>query len=582
MKTKLFYLLILPLLFITIQLNAQTGIKIGSNSGFHVSPNTSVYFSNAIEIQDASVLTIDATGKAFFAGAISVGTGNISVLGDIEITNSTQQTLSNFNMLVNNLTIGSGSRITVDPTKQLTVNGILTNNNATNTRLIIKSDVTGSGSLLHYTANVPATVERFIQHTAIAPAIEFHMLSSSVAAQNIAPLFNVGDFYVFNESISDWVSYNIDPTAFAAANNGTANFYPGTGYVVAYPFITTKSFAGLLNQGLVSKNLTLTAGIWSGWNLVGNPYPSSINWDIDAGFTRNTLVDADPGNPGRKAMWIWNDIIGNYGVHISNDATSNTNGVNKNIAIGQGFWVRTTINNGTFSINNSAREHSTQVFLKSSTTASEMLRLKVTGTTNNYSDEMIVRFGSTSDIGGAEKMFSIYQTAPSLYSIKNNKNWSVNYLTTVAEHPIVPVSFKAGADATYTIELEGSEWFNYVILEDLKTGIQKNMTTNNTYQFDAKTDDSPNRFLLHFAPLLGVNEVSKLEPKINYNDQKVKIENPWTGKTKAEIYNINGSLLKTFDVKQGVEYYNFNPSNGIYIIRLTNESQTFKTKIVTF
>ncbi|MCP4178355.1 MAG: T9SS type A sorting domain-containing protein, partial [bacterium] len=208
-------------------------------------------------------------------------------------------------------------------------------------------------------------------------------------------------------------------------------------------------------------------------------------------------------------------------------------------------------------------------------------RLAVTSTANTYSDEIIIEFGNISDQNGAEKLFSMDVAAPSLYSTKLNKNWSINHLTTVAEHSIVPVGFKAGADGIYTINLDGSEWFNYVILEDLKTGIQKNMSTNSNYQFIADTSDNPNRFLLHFSPL-GVSEASKATPKIYYNNQNINIFNPWTGKTIAQIYDVNGSLIKTFDVRYGEKDYNFNPSRGIYIVRMINENQIYKRKIVTF
>ena len=186
MKTKISFYLVLLLLCISTQLAAQpTGIKIGSTDTIYVGPGTSVGFLDAIELANASKLAIAATGKAYFSNPITVTSNNVVVAGDVEFVSPGQQTMSNFNMTVNNLTIGNGSKLTVSPAKDLTVNGTFTNN-ASNAGFVIKSTVDGTGSLLHYTSAAPATVERYIEHT---NPYEYHMLASPVAAQAISPNF---------------------------------------------------------------------------------------------------------------------------------------------------------------------------------------------------------------------------------------------------------------------------------------------------------------------------------------------------------------------------------------------------------
>lgn len=66
-----------------------------------------------------------------------------------------------------------------------------------------------------------------------------------------------------------------------------------------------------------------------GWNLVGNPFPSSVDWN-SAGWTKtnleNTIYTTDNGSGGVFATW--NGLIG-------------TNGGSQYIATAQAFWVRT-------------------------------------------------------------------------------------------------------------------------------------------------------------------------------------------------------------------------------------------------
>lgn len=67
-----------------------------------------------------------------------------------------------------------------------------------------------------------------------------------------------------------------------------------------------------------------------GWNLVGNPFPSAIDWNASSGWTK-TNIDAAiyiTDNGGTAAKFAtWNGVTG-------------TNGGSRYIALGQGFWVK--------------------------------------------------------------------------------------------------------------------------------------------------------------------------------------------------------------------------------------------------
>ncbi|MFZ4398612.1 MAG: M6 family metalloprotease domain-containing protein [Bacteroidales bacterium] len=470
-----------------------------------------------------------------------------------------------------NLTINQGSNITIDAGKALTVYGNLYNN-AGIIGLNIKSDAMGSGSLLHKTAGTPASVERFISHVF---SDEYHMLSSMVSSQAISAGFNQTEgFYVWDEPTANWIDYNDTLNFFAS--NGSSNFIPGKGYAVSYPTTVTKYFSGFLNQGNITIPLSYTTNLYSGWNFIGNPYPSSINWNSSNGWNRNILENAISNE---KAIWVWNSAFGNYGAYISNSSLG-TNGVNNNIASSQGFWVKTT-SSGTMSMTDEIRIHSSQPYLKTTNNESDVIRLIVKKTNNNYSDEIIIKFVNNSDIGGAEKLFSTNPLAPGLYTKKFNKNWSINLLSAIDNNSLIPVGFKAGENGNYNIHVTGIQTHGTVLIDDLKTGIQHNLSINNNFSFTAQPNDNQDRFLLHLNST-SINETITKSPTIFYNNQSLSIFNPWSGKSLLEIYDINSRLIQSFELHSYISKFNISFSQGIYIIKLMNEKKIFIKKEVVY
>ncbi len=98
---------------------------------------------------------------------------------------------------------------------------------------------------------------------------------------------------------------------------------------------TTVSFRGSINKGVIS--LGLSGGIThtsngvpsaDGYNLVGNPYPSAIQWNNGPGWSRTNI---DPH------IWAW-DVVGGVW-HTYNADTQVGDLTNGIIASGQAFWV---------------------------------------------------------------------------------------------------------------------------------------------------------------------------------------------------------------------------------------------------
>jgi hypothetical protein len=145
-------------------------------------------------------------------------------------------------------------------------------------------------------------VKRFLTGDSTTTTLLHHFLSSPVHGQDIQPGF-VSDppdtsiiFSKFDEPSATWISAM---TATGSWNTSFENqFINGKGYQFAVPAGITKTFIGPLNRGTFTLSCDFTAASGaSGWNLLGNPYPSALNWDavIQKMGVDKALYYYDPG-----------------------------------------------------------------------------------------------------------------------------------------------------------------------------------------------------------------------------------------------------------------------------------------------
>ncbi len=506
------------------------------------------------------------------------------------------------------LTINSGRSVTVASNGQFTVNGLLTNH-AGNTGLVIQSDATGTGSLIHVTSAVAATAERHI-----ANDWKWHFLSSPVSAQPVwnsfapapsgSPLsFGAApwnwDFYYWNPNTDTttglyWVNlrrengeYNNGTIDEAGSNAGFGSatppvMIPGRGYLAAYNTgwtagsPVTHLFTGDLNQGSVGYSLSVTS---NKFNLAGNPYPSAIDWQATGGWSRGNLALNSSGYD----YWIYNDNAGNYGVFNSGTG-SGTNGTSRYIAPGQAFFVKAAAA-GTLGMTDAVRAHSTQPWLKSEDDEPGAVRLHLTTNANSYSDEMVIAFNPAFVPGGSEKLRSFYDEAPELWSVGSGKEYSiVRYAQPTAEL-VIPVSIKAGTTAGYTLTAPGIGGFalsSRVFLEDLKTGTTQDLKSNPAYSFTASPWEQPERFRIHFGAPFGIgNDDSRPCFAIWITGKRIRIKSdkgcPLEGE--LSVFNILGQEVIRQSISGTDDAVTLSCPAGYFIVKIVTPEQTITRKI---
>ncbi|MCX6269396.1 MAG: T9SS type A sorting domain-containing protein, partial [Bacteroidetes bacterium] len=562
-------------------ITALGNFTVNSGAGF-----TAGSFTHSIAGNFTNNGTFTGTGSTITCNgtaAQSIGGTSATTFANLTSDNASGVTLtsSELTTVTGTLLINSGKKFEIAPAKQLTVSGTLTNSGG-NSGFISNSDASGTGSLI---AN---------NSKPIWP--EFAPLPTANSF-GIAP-WN-WDFYYWNPKADTtsqlyWVNlrkdsegnYNNGEIDHQSSNAGYGPAIPkftvGRGYLAAYNtgWTTgspdTHSFTGTLNSAEVEKSVT--TGVNS-WNLVGNPFPSSIDWQATSGWARSNLVASGDGFD----MWIYNAAAGNYGV-CNSAGGDGTNFVSKDIPPMQAFFVKvasgTTITMGT-----GVKVHSNQGWLKNTADADNSLRLALTTSANSFCDEMIVAVNPAYENSGSWKFWSMYPEAPEIYSIKNSVNYSIDRLPSVSENSVVILGIKAGLDGSHTIAATGADNFNLaksIILEDLKTGLTQDLKTEPSYTFTSSPADNPERFHLHFGGPYGIgDQVNRLDFTIFSFNNSLVIKNVTGKNIEGNVYvcNILGQKIAQQRILDLVTSINLNTTPGWYIVTLVTNSKTYSKKV---
>ena len=395
----------------------------------------------------------------------------------------------------------------------------------------------------------------------------YHSYSPSVSGAT-AGIFKLGssgpDVYLYSHNEINW--QNGEDGYFEIVPVGTP-LNVMDGYAVWVDGATwTFEQVGGLNTGLFSKNLTRTPPgddfTFAGFNYVGNPYPSFIDWDAPSGWNKGNLYNT---------TWIEN--AGNWATYTP--PGPGVNGGSNIIAPGQGFFVRVGITHttATLSMDNPVRTNNSTPYLKN--TVSNYVKLVATG--NDKADEMVIRFDENATIlfdsqYDGLKLSAGDITIPQIYSI-SDLNLAYNALPEVEW---VQLGFEVNLNGEYTISLMEIADIPSVWLEDTFTGEFTNLTSD-SYTFVASADDDVNRFIVHFAPLSTPENAADLYNIYSYN-KDVYVTVPENTKGDIVIFNMMGQEVASTTI---TDVLNIIPlEKGAYYVVKVLSSESVVTKKV--
>jgi len=246
---------------------------------FNINVNTFVVEPGATLTLDGSFLTTNA--NAFNYGTIT-GTGSIT-------SNSLFTNSGTIN--VNTFLVSSGASATTEAGKQMTLS-TLTNNGT----FTINSDASSSGSLIVTgTATGNVTYNRYLTS---GTSSKWHMIAAPVGGQSINTFATTSS----NNIATSGVNYSVTPydntvakgatgtwAHWTSDGTGAGNFTSGKGYEILTTADGTVAFTGTVPTAQVSIGITKPTSN-NGWNLIGNPFPSSIPANSNANTTNNFIT----------------------------------------------------------------------------------------------------------------------------------------------------------------------------------------------------------------------------------------------------------------------------------------------------
>ncbi len=475
------------------------------------------------------------------------------------VTINHQVTVSS-NSSCNDLSINTGS-LTLDA--PLTVNGQLNTGTQVN-KLIINA----GGSLI--SANTISGYGTLTRN--ITGNTQYHYLASPVSGATAGSVFPVAQhnniwLRQYDEPTGQW--QNLTATSVLESFKGYAFFMDIAS--------TTATFAGQLGNGSYSFSLSHSGnnGVdYDYYNFIGNPYPSALDWKSGSGWSRNNLEL----NGGGFDMWIWNASLGQYGAYNSAASGDNgTNGVSRYIPWGQAFFVKAA-NAGNLQVNNAARAHSSQAFLKQGVPETPSLRIKVVAP-NGMTDEVYIETGHEIQ-GATAKWFSMHEEAPGfyLYQPASQQKSTIALLNSFSQ-PLL-LGLKAGASGRYYLELTyGLQFKNSddLYLKDMVSGHAMPLQMANGYEFDATVGENPERFMI-YKRSTGFNETQTQEVKV-FGKQGGIIAT-LTDLASLIVCDLTGRLfMQAENLNAGTHYLTINKS-GVYLVKVITGKTTKTFKVI--
>ena len=386
-----------------------------------------------------------------------------------------------------------------------------------------------------------------------------------------------------------WRYYKFDPTQ---SNNG--HTYPGwvmlsasdvpetgSGYAVSAP---TNAAANtilnvhfikdhdLFNNGVISKTVLRKGGPDDNGNydLLGNPYPSAIDFDALANDTENDAV--------ANAYSLWTNCAGlntttghhqasGYATYVTSGTGTNAcpddqNTVaNRYIASGQGFMIEATTDGGTMKFKNAYRVTDQNTHFLNRPQQRDIVWLDMSDDTGNFS-QIAVGFypGATTAYDDGYDAHSMNAGSGfALYSLVNNEKLVIQGLPRQnIEDQVVPLGIETAATGDITLHLDHTEGFDAydIYLKDNVLNTIQDLKTAD-YTINLPEGIQNDRFELVFARALQVSEQSMDNQILLMQDKgqfKLLAQNEMKI-DKVQVFDITGQLIFEKQAINQSEYF---------------------------
>lgn len=304
-----------------------------------------------------------------------------------------------------------------------------------------------------------------------------------------------------------WISaFNYDETAgpgagYNATTGATQVMQTGEGWQIwcGDTIIGTQPFTfdlrGVPHQGDINLPVTYTntgTPNEDGFNLVCNPYPSTIDWD-DPDWTKTNMANA---------VYIQNPDNQQYATYI---AGASTNGGSRYVASQQAFWVQSFAAGPVLGATEGVKSSVDQAFIKAASVASPGMTITLQG--DAKFDEIVIRDVEEADDDfnyewDANKFWGGWGEYPQFSAINGQqKDLTVHSFNKGNQEWQIPLRAIVFADGVYNVEFEnvGEMGVPCMKLEDTYTGTMYDVYEGAAYSFYMDDSTYSPRFVLHIG-----------------------------------------------------------------------------------
>jgi len=512
--------------------------------------------------------TPDSTVEAVIDGTYS---GAAFDAKKLTVNASKSLTVSSGNMTIQNEVINNGTLIVENNANLIQVN------NTTNTGNVVVNRNSNPLYRLDYTIWS-------------SPVLGTQTLAQFSPSTSQSP----NRFYTYDTANNQYDNTNVPTTATFGKAAGylirmpntdpTLNYDAGTA-TLAYPGV----FTGVLNNGTISKSILDTG---SGYNMIGNPYSSTIS--ADAFMTANTASI-------ESALYFWRktNLAGGSAYAIYTPlggvgTTASTSGVvltpNGTIQVGQGFFVKAKAGATSVSFTNAMRETaptSTQFLRTRKVDQLDRVWLNLTNASGVFS-QALVGYTANATLGVDAYDGPYFNDSPvALTSNINGGEYTIQGRPAFDATDVVPLNFKTDVAGDYTIAMDHADGVfatgQDVVLVDNTTGTETSLKTS-SYSFTAVAGTANTRFALKYQKTLGTNKavfgennvaVYRSKGTLYVNAGDVTIAN-------IKVYDVQGKLVTELkNVKAtSATIANLKATNQVLVVKITSQDNKIVTKKV--
>jgi hypothetical protein len=512
------------------------------------------------------------------------------------------------------VTVLNGGTLSIDePTTihSLTIErgGKVTNNSGQTletSTFTINSDVNGTGTYVdNGTTSISGSVNvnQYLTGLTGNSNRAWWYLSSPVTVATAA-VFNV------EGGINKMTSYDETvPGYLAQFNSNAAALSPGVGYVAyigggdaTYTFSSSTGAAtAKLNTGAISVPVTRTGTTAAkrGFNLIGNPYPSYLDWNqMDTLNVLSTIWYRSYSSSG--AAMVFDIYNGKSGIAINNSNNNNT--LSQFIPPMQAFWVKVRSEKPDLSglavdFTNAMRSNQgsdVAGLLRSPKLSDQkVLRLQVSNGIN--SDQAVILINANASDGfddyDSPKLSNENAIIPEIYTFAGIEKVAINGQNSITPNQELPLGFATGTSNNFTIratEVNNFDFSTKIILKDNLLNTELDITGGTPYNFSSDVANTTSRFTVIFKSDTEVSGISNNANDIqgvivfkNANNQIVinhanKIEKEGT----VTVSNALGQKLISTSTSGTNTLINKSFSTGVYFVSLVADGNKITKKII--